>query len=108
MRLKYLGRALYEVNIKGKEIFPAEIEHHLWNIEEVEGAAFRIVKYADEMDCLRLQIEFGKTDQHELATRIGHHLRDRLGIEVEVELVPLGELPVMDIKTPRVLDLTKP
>jgi phenylacetate-CoA ligase len=108
LRLKYLGRALYEINIEGKEVFPAEIELLLWSIKEVEGAEFRIVKYAREMDCLRLQVEVGQKQDQGLKARIGNHLEDRLGIDVEVEFVSPGELPVMDIKSHRVLDLTKP
>ena len=107
MRLKYLGRALYEVNIKGKEIFPVEIEHLLWNIDEIEGAEFRILKYANEMECLKLQIEFSQKEEQGLKAEISRHLKDKLGIEVEVEFVTPGELPVMDIKTPRVIDLTR-
>lgn len=107
MRLKYLGRALYEVNIKGKEIFPVEIEHLLWNIDEIEGAEFRIVKYAREMDCLKLQIEFSQREEQGLKAEISQHLKDKLGIEVEVDFVTQGELPAMDIKTPRVIDLTR-
>jgi len=107
MRLKYLGRALYEVNVKGKEIFPVEIEHLLWNIDEIEGVEFRIVKYANEMDYLKLQIEFSQKEEQELKAKISRHLKKKLGIEVEVEFVTPGELPVMDIKTPRVIDLTR-
>jgi phenylacetate-CoA ligase len=106
MRLKYLGRALYEVKIKGKEIFPVEIEHLLWNTKEIEGAEFRIVKYDKDMDHLKLQIEFGQEEEQSLKAKISHHLKDKLGIKVEVELLAPGELPVMDIKTPRVIDLT--
>ena len=106
MRLKYLGRALYEVNIKGKEVFPVEIEHLLWNINEIEGAEFRIVKYAKEMDYLKLQIELSHKERQELRKKIIRHLQDRLGVDVEIEFVALGELPAMDIKTPRVIDLT--
>jgi len=106
MRLKYLGRALYEVNIKGKEVFPVEIEHLLWNINEIEGAEFRIVKYAKEMDYLKLQIELSHKERQELRKKIIRHLQDRLGVDVEIEFVAPGELPAMDIKTPRVIDLT--
>jgi phenylacetate-CoA ligase len=106
MRLKYLGRALYEVNIKGKEVFPVEIEHLLWNINEIEGAEFRIVKYAKEMDYLKLQIELSHEERQELRKKIIRHLQDRLGVDVEIEFVAPGELPAMDIKTPRVIDLT--
>lgn len=106
MRLKYLGRALYEVTIKGKEIFPVEIEHHLWNIKEIEGKEFRIIKYAKQMDYLRLQIEFGHEEDQPLKTKISRRIKDKLGIMVEVEFVPPGQLPFMDIKTPRVIDIT--
>jgi phenylacetate-CoA ligase len=106
MRLKYLGRALYEVNIKGKEVFPVEIEHLLWNINEIEGAEFRIVKYAKAMDYLKLQIELSHRERQELKKKIVRHLQDRLEVDVEVEFVAPGELPKMDIKTPRVIDLT--
>jgi phenylacetate-CoA ligase len=106
MRLRYLGRALYEVNIKGKEVFPVEIEHLLWNINEIEGSEFRIVKYAKEMDYLKLQIELGHKERRELEKKIILHLQDRLGVDVEIEFVAPGELPAMDIKTPRVIDLT--
>jgi len=106
MRLKYLGRALYEVNIKGKEVFPVEIEHLLWKVNEIEGSEFRIVKYAKEMDYLKLQIELGHKERRELEKKIILHLQDRLGVDVEIEFVAPGELPAMDIKTPRVIDLT--
>ena len=106
IRLKYLGRALYEVNIKGKEIFPNEIEHLLWNIKEIEGAEFRIVKYAKEMDYLKLQIELSHEERQELKKKIIRHLQDRLGVDVEIEFVAPGELPAMGVKTPRLIDLT--
>ena len=106
VRLKYLGRALYEVSIKGKAIFPSEIEHFLWNIHEMEGAEFRIVKYAKEMDRLKLQIEWSQKENQALKSSISGHLKEKLGIEVEIEFVAPGELPTMGIKTPRVLDLT--
>lgn len=107
VRLKYLGRALYEVNIKGKAIFPVEIEHLLWNVSETEAVEFRIIKYDKQMDYLKLQIEFGEEGKKALKDKIRHHLKDKLDVEVEVEFVAPGELPVKDVKTPRVLDLTQ-
>jgi len=107
MRLKYLGRALYEVNIKGKEVFPIEIEHLLWGIKEMERAEFRIVKYAEHMNYLKLQIEFHQGEKQAVRNKIISHLQDKLGIDVEVEFVAPGELPAMDIKTPRVIDLAR-
>jgi len=107
MRLKYLGRSLYEVKINEKAIFPAEIEHFLWGIPEIAGAEFRIVKYAGEMDRLKLQVEAGQWQNKGVKAKISRYLEDKLGIEVDVELVTPGQLPVMDIKTPRVLDLTR-
>ncbi|MBW1681491.1 MAG: hypothetical protein JRJ83_08625 [Deltaproteobacteria bacterium] len=106
VRLNYLGRALYELHIKGKTIFPAEVEHFLWKIREIEGAQFRIVKYATEMDHLKLQIEFSQKENKTLKRRICQHLKEKLKLEVDIEFVGPGELPVMDVKTPRVLDLT--
>ncbi len=107
MRLKYLGRALYEVNIKGKEVFPVEIEHLLWGIKEIERAEFRIVKYAEHMDYLKLQIELHQGEKQAVKNKIINRLQDKLGVDVEVEFVALGELPAMDIKTPRVIDLAR-
>ncbi|OPX32900.1 MAG: hypothetical protein B1H11_13420 [Desulfobacteraceae bacterium 4484_190.1] len=59
------------------------------------------------MDYLKLQIEFSQKEEQELKAKISRHLKKKLGIEVEVEFVTPGELPVMDIKTPRVIDLTR-
>jgi phenylacetate-CoA ligase len=105
VRLKYLGRSLYEISVMGRPIFPAEIEYFLWQIEEVRPLEFRIVKYAKEMDHLRLQIESPREGEG-LKAKISRHLEDRLGVEVQLEILPRGGLPVMDIKTPRVIDLT--
>jgi len=107
MRLKYLGRALYEVTVRGKAIFPVEVEHLLWKLPEVEGAEFRIVKFTENMDRLKLQIEFAGGEERELKRRIRRQLEESLEMEVEVEFLGPGRLPVMDVKTPRVLDLTR-
>jgi len=108
IRLRYIGRSHYMVMIKGKVIFPSDIENHLWDIEELDRAEFRIVKYSKNMEFLKLDIELEKSQHKEgLKQKIKRYLKDRLDVDVEIRFLLKGELPVLKVKTVRLLDLTK-
>lgn len=108
VRLRYLGRSIYMIRIQGKTIFPIEIEDILWKLPQLEGAEFRLVKYAEEMDQLRLQIEYPpkKLDQA-LTSELKKEIKKELGFDSEIEFLPFEEFKIMDAKALRILDLKK-
>jgi phenylacetate-CoA ligase len=109
-RTYFLGRTGYQVSIKGQSLFPAEIHEALENYPETDHGLFQIVKYAQEMDTLRLKIGLrpGETAEEEMIQRIGGGLTRRFGLPVEMEFVPDSELLALGPphKIPRIDDRT--
>ncbi len=109
VRLRYLGRSIYMILVKGKMIFPVEIEDILWRTPEFKGREFRFVKYAKEMDRLRLQVEWPEKSRppEPLINELMERITKTLGIDSEIEFVPSERLRIMDAKALRILDLTQ-
>ncbi len=110
-RTYFLGRTGYQVSIKGKSLFPAEIHEALEDYPETDHGLFQIIKYASDMDTLRLKIGLrgGETAEPEgMRERVGAGLEKRFGFPVEMEFVPDVELLAIGPphKIPRIDDRT--
>jgi phenylacetate-CoA ligase len=111
-RTYFMGRTGYEVWIKGKALFPAEIHEALEDFPETDHGLFQIIKYAAEMDVLRLKIGMrggALPDPEETKKRVSLSLENKFGLPVEVEFVPDSELLALGPphKIPRIDDRTE-
>lgn len=102
---RILGRSDDMIKIKGVNIYPGQIEDVL---KETKGASSEYqvrltrVEARDQM-LLRVEAE-GGLDPQQLAERIGANFKKRIGILIDVQVVPIGELPRSEKKSKRVLD----
>ncbi|MGE5604706.1 MAG: phenylacetate--CoA ligase family protein [Bacteroidota bacterium] len=102
---RILGRSDDMIKIKGVNIYPGQIEDVL---KETKGASSEYqvrltrVEARDQM-LLRVEAEAG-SDPKQLAGRIGANFKKRIGILIDVQVVPIGELPRSEKKSKRVLD----
>jgi phenylacetate-CoA ligase len=94
-----LGRADDMLIIRGVNVFPSAIEAVLREIPEI--SEFRLTALRDkQMDELRLEVEDAAND----AGRIIEALHVRLGLRVQVQVVPSGSLPRFEGKSQRFVD----
>lgn len=110
-RAHFLGRVGYQVNIKGRIFFPAEIHEALEEYPETDHGLFQIIKYSKKMDAIRLKIGLrpGEGANREgLKQRISEGLKARFGLPAVIELVPESELLALGPphKIPRIDDRT--
>lgn len=94
-----LGRADDMMIIRGVNVFPSSIEQILHCFPEV--IEYRITAYKEgEMDSLSIEVE----DRLESPERVAKELQLRLGLRIEVALVPIGSLPRFEGKGKRFVD----
>lgn len=94
-RLDFLGRVGYRVRVKGRTVFPVEVQRGLEQWEEVDHGLFQIVRTGPDMDTLRLRVgarEGEMPDPEGLRPRIETGLGDALQLPVRVEYVDAAVL----------------
>ena len=97
-----LGRADNMLVVRGVNVFPSSIEHILRAFPEV--VEFRVTaSKSSAMDSLAVEVE----DRLAQPERIARELQLRLGLKIEVQLVPLGTLPRFEGKGQRFVDRRK-
>jgi phenylacetate-CoA ligase len=97
-----LGRADDMVNIRGVNVYPVGIESVVRRLPEV--VEFRsVVTRQGSMRSLRLEIEVAPEfeDSNAVASRVAYHLREALGLSVNVLVVESGTLPRFEMKANR-------
>jgi phenylacetate-CoA ligase len=97
-----LGRADDMVNIRGVNVYPVGIESVVRRLPEV--VEFRsVVSRQGSMRSLRLEIEVAPefADSNAVASRVAYHLREALGLSVNVQVVESGTLPRFEMKANR-------
>jgi phenylacetate-CoA ligase len=97
-----LGRADDMVNIRGVNVYPVGIESVVRRLPEV--VEFRsVVSRHGSMRSLRLEIEVAPEfeDSNAVASRVAYHLREALGLSVNVLVVESGTLPRFEMKANR-------
>jgi phenylacetate-CoA ligase len=102
---RILGRSDDMIKIKGVNIYPGQIEDVL---KETKGTSseyqIRLTR-VDARDNLLLRVEGEPgVESKKLAELIGMNFKKRVGILIDVEVVPMGELPRSEKKSKRVLD----
>jgi len=97
-----LSRADDMVNIRGVNVYPVGIESVVRRLPEV--VEFRsVVSRQGSMRSLRLEIEVAPEfeDSNTVASRVAYHLREALGLSVNVQVVESGTLPRFEMKANR-------
>ena len=98
-----LGRSDDMMIIRGVNIFPSSVEQILRSFPEV--AEYRITAHKrGEMDALHVDVE----DRLQSPDRISKEMELRLGLKIEVSLVPVGSLPRFEGKGRRFVDQRQP
>ena len=97
-----LSRADDMVNIRGVNVYPVGIESVVRRLTEV--VEFRsVVSRQGSMRSLRLEIEVAPEfdDSSAVASKVAYHLREALGLSVNVQVVESGTLPRFEMKANR-------
>jgi phenylacetate-CoA ligase len=104
-----LGRTDFMVTIRGTNVYPTAVDNVLAEIGELSPAYEMHISTERGMDALLIRAETGspegRTDA--LGERVRRHLRERLMVDVAVELVAPGTLPRYELKTKRIFDHRK-
>jgi len=94
-----LGRADDMLVVRGVNVFPSAIDNIVRGFPEIVEYRLTVGRQGS-LDSLALEIE----DQLNAPDRIARELQVRLGLRVEVEVVPSGSLPRFEGKGRRVVD----
>ncbi len=106
-RINVLGRVTQVLNVKEKKILAIDIENVLRAIPETESGIFQVIKYAPEMDSVRVRVAPEEIkDPVELKGRIGKAISKALGVNADIEFVDKVTI-YSDVKVSRFVDLTK-
>ena len=85
--------------IRGMNVFPSSVEQILHGFPEI--VEYRLIAHKrGEMDALTIEIE----DRLEDPARVAQELQLRLGLRVDVKVVPNGTLPRFEGKGQRFVD----
>jgi phenylacetate-CoA ligase len=102
---RIVGRSDDMIKVKGTNIYPAQVEEILRNIEGFSSEYRIILDNEDLRDRMIVQAEaFEGTDREELEKELERACKSGLGIKVIPEVMKIGELPRSEKKTKRVID----
>jgi phenylacetate-CoA ligase len=108
------GRTDDMLIIRGVNVFPSQIEAVLMDVEGVEPHYQLIVSREESLDVLEVQVEVNEsifTDRIKglegLSRRIGHDIKDLLGVSCKVKLVEPKTIQRSEGKAKRVIDKRK-
>lgn len=102
---RILGRTDDMIKVKGVNIYPGQIDHML-RMTDGAGSEYQIVLTRHQgKDTLLLKVE-GETgaNREAVAQACQRNIKSRIGILVDVEVVPFGSLPRSEKKSRRVFD----
>ena len=94
-RITVLGRTGDEIRVGGKSLVVADVWRHVESLPECNDALFQIVKYADNMNSLRIRLGYAPdrtADVEELYHRSVDCLERELGVKVEAELMTVDAI----------------
>jgi phenylacetate-CoA ligase len=101
---KVRGRMVQIIDIKGKKLFPIDVEEVLGTIPEL-GYDYQIILDRPMLDRLKLKVEYKPEvkDVRSLVKMVEGAIHNGLGVESNVELVPKGSIGRVLFKAQRVI-----
>jgi len=111
-RMTIIERADWQIKVAGKTIVPFDVRMIFEEFPETEEGIFKILKYSDKMDKLKIVAEYDRKktkDRKELKERLEKRIKDKLGLDSEIEWgqVVLPSMDKVTHKIVRIEDLTK-
>jgi phenylacetate-CoA ligase len=106
-RLFYEGRIRDVVRAADRDVLPIDVAFVLYEFPEVStpSAEYQIVRPASPQPVLHVRCEHtAGADRAALGVRLAARFRDRLGVDVRLELVDRGGLPRFAYKAARVVE----
>lgn len=99
------GRSDDMVKVRGVNIFPAQIDEFLKTIVGASSEYQLLIEHCEGRDTVKLRVEREPgNDTAVLVRSIGSKFKSKIGIQAEIEVLAIGELPRSEKKTARVLD----
>ncbi len=104
-----LGRTDFMLTIRGTNLYPTAIDNLLAEIPELTPNYELHITTDRGMDALTIRAETAEQvdSPGALSARIRRHLRDRLAVDIAVEVIEPGSLPRYELKTKRIFDHRK-
>ena len=99
------GRAVQITKVKGKSILPIDVEEIVACFPELSGEYQIIVDKPGDLDILKVKMEYGPDakDQLGLKKKLENAVEENLGLEGDIELLPMGSLGREKFKAIRVI-----
>jgi phenylacetate-coenzyme A ligase PaaK-like adenylate-forming protein len=94
-RMWVVGRKGEETLVAGRAVVVSEVWAAVEELPELSDGLFQIVRHSAEMDALRLRVGYAPErtqDLAELEARLDAHLRTRLQVPCDLELLPVDDL----------------
>ncbi|HAH69194.1 MAG TPA: phenylacetate--CoA ligase, partial [Synergistaceae bacterium] len=102
---RIVGRSDDMIKVKGTNIYPAQVEAILRNIDGFSSEYRIILDNEDLRDRMIVQAEaFDGTETEELERELERACKSGLGIKIIPEVMKIGDLPRSEKKTKRVID----
>jgi phenylacetate-CoA ligase len=101
---KVRGRMVQIMDIKGKKLFPIDVEEVLGTVPEL-GFDYQIIFDKPKLERLKLKVEYKPEvkDARPLVKKVEQTIHNGLGVESDVELVPKGSIGRVLFKAQRVI-----
>ncbi len=102
---RILGRTDDMVKVKGVNIYPGQVDNLLQDIPGVSSEYQIIIDNPDGRDHVLLKFEHTPEGQPQaLEEQVALHFKQRAGIKIKTQAVPIGGLPRSEKKTVRIFD----
>ena len=108
IKLRYLGRFAWSINVKGKLIFTDDVEDVLWRCSETELSPYQLVRTDKQpQDTLIVRVAADKErieDIDALRLKLAGDLAREFGVPADIEFIEPGEIGAGELKFQRVLE----
>ena len=101
---KVRGRMIQIIDIKGKKLFPIDVEEVLGTVPEL-GFDYQVILDKPKLDSLKIKVEYKPEVKNipVLVNKVEEAIYNGLGVESDVELVPKGSIGRVLFKAQRVI-----
>ena len=99
------GRTDDMLKVKGVNMFPSQIEDVISMVDGASSEYQVLIRHENGKDIMTLSVEvIGGAPKEEVAKRLAHTFKSRIGMTPIVNPVDIGALPRSEKKTKRVID----